>query len=66
LNNGRRKFNERDRGIGNNKKGSFWGCQSTIIRYWVLTDEYIVCFDDGKEEYVNYRWLKPHNIQAKN
>jgi len=56
---GRRKFNIGDRIIGNDKKASFRDRRGTVVEYWVLTGEYLVRFDDGRDEYVNPGWLDP-------
>jgi site-specific DNA-methyltransferase (adenine-specific) len=54
---GRLKFNMGDRVIGNDKKASFRDREGTIIGYEPRTHEYLVRFDDGRNEYVNPSWL---------
>ena len=52
---GRRKFNIRDRVIGNAKKASFEGRKGTIIGYVREYSQYEVHFDDGRVE-TAYSW----------
>jgi len=54
---GRLKFNMGDRVIGNDRKASFRDRKGTIIGYEPRTHEYLVRFDDGRNEYVNPSWL---------
>jgi hypothetical protein len=54
---GRLKFNKGDRVIGNDKKASFRDRKGTIVNYEPRTHEYLVRFDDGRNEYVNPGWL---------
>ncbi len=54
---GRLKFNMGDRVIGNDKKASFRDRKGTVIGYEPRTHEYLVRFDDGRNEYVNPSWL---------
>ncbi len=54
---GKLKFNMGDIVIGNDKKASFRGRKGTVIGYEPRTHEYLVRFDDGRNEYVNPSWL---------
>jgi len=54
---GRLKFNMGDIVIGNDKKASFRDRRGTVIGYKPRTHEYLVRFDDGRNEYVNPSWL---------
>ena len=54
---GRLKFNMGDIVIGNDKKASFRDRKGTVIGYEPRTHEYLVRFDDGRNEYVNPSWL---------
>jgi len=54
---GRLKFNMGDRVIGNDRKASFRDRKGTVIGYEPRTHEYLVRFDDGRNEYVNPSWL---------
>jgi hypothetical protein len=54
---GRMKFNISDRAVGNGIKASFRDRKGTVIGYEHRTHEYLVRFDDGKDEYVNPSWL---------
>jgi hypothetical protein len=58
---GKLKFNMGDKVVGNDKKASFRERKGTVIGYEPKTHEYLVRFDDDKEEYVNPAWLK-HRI----
>jgi len=54
---GRLKFNMGDIVIGNDKKASFRDRKGIVIGYEPRTHEYLVRFDDGRNEYVNPSWL---------
>ena len=54
---GRLKFNMGDIVIGNGKKASFRDRKGTVIGYEPRTHEYLVRFEDGRNEYVNPSWL---------
>ncbi len=54
---GKLKFNMGDIVIGNNRKASFKGRKGTVTGYEPRTHEYLVHFDDGRDEYVNPSWL---------
>lgn len=58
---GKLKFNMGDRVVGNDRKASFRDRKGTVIGYEPHTHEYLVRFDDGKNEYVNPAWLS-HRI----
>jgi site-specific DNA-methyltransferase (adenine-specific) len=53
----RLKFNMGDIVIGNDKKASFRDRKGAVIGYEPRTHEYLVRFDDGRNEYVNPSWL---------
>jgi len=59
---GRLKFNMGDMVIGNDKKASFSDRKGTVIGYEPHTHEYLVRFDDGRNEYVNPSWLN-HGVK---
>ncbi|MFC2021640.1 DNA methyltransferase [Chloroflexota bacterium] len=59
---GRLKFNMGDIVIGNDKKASFRDRKGTVIGYEPRTHEYLVRFDDGRNEYVNPSWLN-HGVK---
>jgi site-specific DNA-methyltransferase (adenine-specific) len=59
LSMGGQKFNAGDRVIGNDKKASFRERPGAVIGYHRPTNEYLVHFDDGREEYVNPGWIDP-------
>ena len=54
---GRLKFDMGDIVIGNDRKASFRDRKGTVIGYEPRTHEYLVRFDDGRNEYVNPSWL---------
>jgi len=54
---GKLKFNMGDIVIGNDKKASFRDRKGTVIGYEPRTHEYLVRFNDGRNEYVNPSWL---------
>jgi len=56
---GRRKFNIKDRVIGNDKKASFEGRKGTIVGYIPEYSQYQVLFDDGETETVYSWWIDP-------
>jgi site-specific DNA-methyltransferase (adenine-specific) len=51
------KFNMGDAVTGNDKKASFRGRKGTIVGYEPRTHEYLVRYEDGRNEYVNPSWL---------
>lgn len=55
---GRFKFYPGDRVIGNDKRADYRQCRGTAIKYGPGKGEYLVRFDDGREEYVNTEWLE--------
>ena len=62
---GRKKFDIGSRVIGNDKKASFKDRRGTVVKYWTPTGEYLIRFDDGRDEYVNPRWLDSENPQVR-
>jgi hypothetical protein len=54
---GRRKFNEGDRVIGNDNKASFRDRRGIVVKYVPHKGEYLVHFDDNRDEFVNTEWL---------
>ena len=54
---GRYKFCPRDRVAGNDERADYRQCRGTVIKYGPGKGEYLVRFDDGREEYVNTEWL---------
>ena len=55
---GRFSFNPGQRVIGNDKKAAFRQREGTVVSYGPGRGEYLVRFDDGREEYVNTQWLE--------
>jgi len=51
------KFDIGDRVIGNDKKASYRDRRGIVVRRGPHKAEYLVHFDDGREEYVNSWWL---------
>jgi len=54
---GKRKFTKGEKVIGNDKKASFRGRRGIIISYGPHKGEYLVHFEDGKQEAVNVEWI---------
>jgi hypothetical protein len=55
---GRFSFKPGERVRGSDRKASFRGRQGTVVKYGPGKGEYLVKFDDGREEYVNTEWLE--------
>lgn len=53
----RRKFDSGDKVVGNDKRAWFRGRRGIILGYGPHKAEYLVHFDDGKDETVNVEWL---------
>ena len=53
----RRKFNDGDIVIGNDRRASYRGVRGIILGYGPNKAEYFVLFDDGTMEFVNSWWL---------
>jgi len=51
------KFYAGDRVVGNDKRADYRECRGTVVKYGPGKGEYLVRFDDGREEYVNTEWL---------
>ncbi len=56
---GRFNFFPGQRVIGSDKKAAYRQRQGTVVKYGIGKGEYLVQFDDGREEYVNTGWLEP-------
>ncbi len=54
---GKRKFYIGEKVVGNDKRASFRDRRGIVLRYGPGKAEYLVRFDDGREEYVNSWWL---------
>ena len=55
---GKFNFHPGQRVIGNDKKAAYRQRRGTVIKYGPGKSEYLVRFDDGREEYVNTEWLE--------
>ena len=55
---GRFKFYPGERVIGNDKKAAYRERRGTVVKYGPGKGEYLVRFDEGREEYVNAEWLE--------
>jgi len=53
----RRKFDNGDKVMGNDRKASFRGRTGVVVGYGPHNAEYLVHFDDGRDETVNAEWL---------
>ena len=51
------KFYSGDRVVGNDKRADYREYQGTVVKYGPGKGEYLVRFDDGREEYINTEWL---------
>ena len=60
---GRFSFHPGDRVKGNDKKADYRGDLGTVVKYGPGKGEYLVRFDDGREEYINTEWLEPLEAQ---
>lgn len=66
IRHGRFKFEAGDRVVGNDKKASFRDRKGTVKNHGPNKGEYLVLFDDGKEEYVNVGWIDRDDSTALN
>ena len=53
----RRKFDNWEKVVGNDKRAWFRGRRGIILGYGPNKAEYFVLFDDGTMEFVNSWWL---------
>jgi hypothetical protein len=60
---GRLNFHPGQRVIGNDKKAAYRQREGTVVKYGPGKGEYLVRFDDGREEYINTEWLEPLEAQ---